>query len=160
MNESQKAKEPVKVLYIDDEENNLIAFKAAFRRDFKVFTAQSADEARDILKNNENFDVIITDQRMPKETGVEFLVSILDSYPDPIRILLTGYSDIEAVIDAINEGQVYRYITKPWNEEDLRNTIKNAAEVHRLRKQNEILLQKLEKANQQLEFLLRQKLLD
>ncbi len=160
MNESQKAKEPVKVLYIDDEDNNLIAFKAAFRRDFKVFTAQSADEARDILKNNENFDVIITDQRMPKETGVEFLVSILDSYPDPIRILLTGYSDIEAVIDAINEGQVYRYITKPWNEEDLRNTIKNAAEVHRLRKQNEILLQKLEKANQQLEFLLRQKLLD
>lgn len=160
MNESQKAKEPVKVLYVDDEENNLIAFKAAFRRDFKVFTAQSADEARDIVKNNENFDVIITDQRMPKETGVEFLVSILDSYPDPIRILLTGYSDIEAVIDAINEGQVYRYITKPWNEEDLRNTIKNAAEVHRLRKQNEILLQKLEKANQQLEFLLRQKLLD
>lgn len=159
MSDDTKTEEPVKVLYVDDEQNNLIAFKAAFRRDFKVFTAESADKARPIVKENE-LDVIITDQRMPKETGVEFLVSILDDYPDPIRILLTGYSDIEAVIDAINKGQIYRYITKPWNEEDLRNTIVNAAEVHRLRKQNAVLLQKLEKANNQLEFLLRQKLLD
>lgn len=159
MSDDNKTEEPVKVLYVDDEQNNLIAFKAAFRRDFKVFTADSADKARPIVKENE-LDVIITDQRMPKETGVEFLVSILDDYPDPIRILLTGYSDIEAVIDAINKGQIYRYITKPWNEEDLRNTIVNAAEVHRLRKQNAVLLQKLEKANNQLEFLLRQKLLD
>lgn len=159
MSDDNKTEEPVKVLYVDDEQNNLIAFKAAFRRDFKVFTAESADKARPIVKENE-LDVIITDQRMPKETGVEFLVSILDDYPDPIRILLTGYSDIEAVIDAINKGQIYRYITKPWNEEDLRNTIVNAAEVHRLRKQNAVLLQKLEKANNQLEFLLRQKLLD
>lgn len=159
MKDDHTSEDPIKVLYVDDEQNNLIAFKAAFRRDFKVFTADSAENARPIVEKNE-LDVIITDQRMPRETGVEFLVSILDKYPDPIRILLTGYSDIEAVIDAINKGQIYRYITKPWNEEDLRNTIKNAAEVHRLRKQNLILLQKLEKANNQLEFLLRQKLLD
>lgn len=155
-----KNETPIKVLYVEDEKNNLVAFKASFRRDFKIFTAESADQAREVLDKEPDFDVIITDQRMPEETGVEFLVSILNKYPDPIRILLTGYSDIQAVIDAINQGQIYRYISKPWNEEDLRNTIKNAAEVCRLRKENEILISKLEKANEQLEFLLRQKLLD
>lgn len=97
---------------------------------------------------------------MPDETGVEFLVSILDKHPEPIRMLLTGYSDIEAVIDSINKGQVYRYITKPWNDKQLELSIRNAHEVYSLRKENKILFEKLKKANEQLEFLLRQKLLD
>ena len=149
----------ISILYIDDEENNLTAFKATFRREYKIHLAISADEGRKVLEK-EHIDIIITDQRMPDETGVEFLASILDKYPEPIRILLTGYTDIEAVIDAINRGQVYRYITKPWNEQELRMNIENAFEVFRLRKENKELLEKLKKANQQLEFLLRQKLLD
>ncbi|MDR9398405.1 response regulator [Salibacter sp.] len=159
MTDANKEKEKIHVLYVDDEEHNLVSFKASFRRSFKIWTAISADDARDILEKEE-IHIIITDQRMPDETGVEFLVSILDKHPEPIRMLLTGYSDIEAVIDSINKGQVYRYITKPWNDKQLELSIRNAHEVYSLRKENKILFEKLKKANEQLEFLLRQKLLD
>jgi response regulator RpfG family c-di-GMP phosphodiesterase len=153
-----KAEEKIKILYVDDEENNLQAFKATFRRDYKIFLAIGAVEAREILKNEE-IDLIITDQRMPEETGVEFLESIIPVYPSPIRILLTGYTDIQAVIDAINKGQVYHYLTKPWEEDYLRTVIKNAYEIYTLRRENERLTQALITANDQLEFLLRQNLL-
>jgi response regulator RpfG family c-di-GMP phosphodiesterase len=150
--------EKIRILYVDDEENNLQAFKATFRRDYKIFLAIGGNEAREILKV-EAIDLIITDQRMPEETGVEFLESIIPIYPSPIRILLTGYTDIQAVIDAINKGQVYHYLTKPWEEDYLRTVIKNAFEIYTLRKENERLTQALIKANEQLEFLLRQNLL-
>lgn len=150
--------EKIKILYVDDEENNLHAFKATFRRDYKIFLAVSADEGREILEK-ENVDLIITDQRMPEETGVEFLESIIPIYPQPIRLLLTGYTDIQAVIDAINKGQVYHYLTKPWEEDYLRTVIKNAFEIYTLRRENEKLTNALLKANEQLEFLLRQNLL-
>ena len=153
-----KPEEKVKILYVDDEENNLQAFKATFRRDYKIFIAISAREGREILKQEE-IDVIVTDQRMPEETGVEFLESIIPEYPDPIRILLTGYTDIQAVIDAINKGQVYHYLTKPWEEDYLRTVIKNAYEIYQLRRENEQLTKALIKANDQLEFILRQNLL-
>ncbi|MDX5340753.1 MAG: response regulator [Cyclobacteriaceae bacterium] len=155
--ESQ-SEEKIKVLYVDDEENNLQAFKATFRRDYKIFLAISAMEGERILKEEE-IDIIITDQRMPEKTGVEFLESIIPNYPKPIRLLLTGYTDIQAVIDAINKGQVYHYLTKPWEEEYLKTVIKNAYEVYALRKENERLTAALLKANEQLEFLLRQNLL-
>lgn len=155
--ESQN-EEKIKILYVDDEENNLQAFKATFRRDYKVFLAISAQEGEKIL-NEEEIDIIITDQRMPEKTGVEFLESIIPVHPKPIRLLLTGYTDIQAVIDAINKGQVYHYLTKPWEEEYLRTVIKNAYEVYSLRRENERLTQALLKANEQLEFLLRQNLL-
>ncbi|GMQ29381.1 response regulator [Algoriphagus confluentis] len=155
--ESQ-TEEKIKVLYVDDEENNLQAFKATFRRDYKVFLAISAEEGEKILKE-EDIDIIITDQRMPEKTGVEFLESIIPVHPKPIRLLLTGYTDIQAVIDAINKGQVYHYLTKPWEEEYLRTVIKNAFEVYSLRRENERLTAALLKANEQLEFLLRQNLL-
>ncbi len=148
----------IHILYVDDEQNNLTAFKATFRRDFKIFTAISAAEGVKVL-DEEDIHILITDQRMPVMTGVEFLESILERYPDMIRILLTGYTDIEAVIDAINKGQVYRYITKPWDETELRMTIKNAFEVYNLKKENKELLIKLKRANEQLEFLLRQNLI-
>lgn len=158
-NNSPSTQDKIRVLYVDDEEHNLTSFKASFRREFKIFTATSASAARKILETEE-IHIIITDQRMPEETGVEFLSSILDQYPEPIRMLLTGYTDIEAVIDAINKGRVYKYITKPWNEHELKINIENAFEVFSLRRENKELLEKLKKANQQLEFLLRQKLLD
>lgn len=152
-------KEKISILYIDDESNNLVSFKATFRRDFKVYTAESAKEGKKILEENP-IQVIISDQRMPEITGVDFFESIIDEYPEQIRILLTGYTDIQAVIDAINKGQVYRYITKPWNEHELKMTIENAFEIYRLRKENKQLTKELIRANKQLEFLLRQKLLD
>ena len=96
---------------------------------------------------------------MPVTTGIEFLESIIPDFPDPIRILLTGYADINAVIDAINKGQVYKYIQKPWMDEDLRINIEKAYEIYALRKENKELTEALLVANKQLEFLLRQNLL-
>lgn len=145
------------ILYIDDEANNLVTFKANFRKNYKIFTAESASEGLKILEKH-NIQVIISDQRMPNMTGVEFLESILVDYPDPIRILLTGYSDVETIIQAINKGQVYRYILKPFDESELRVTIDNAFEVFYLREENKQLMKKLVEVNNQLEFMLRQKL--
>ncbi len=147
-----------KILYIDDEVHNLNAFRASFRRDYEIFTAISAEAGRKILEGNE-INVIITDQRMPGVTGIEFLESILDEYPDPPRILLTGYADINAVIDAINKGSVYKYVQKPWDDDELRTTINSALELYMLNKQKEDLTKKLLITNEQLEFLLRQNLL-
>lgn len=148
----------INVLYVDDEIHNLNSFKAGFRRLFNVFTAESALEGRKILET-EMIHIIITDQRMPVTTGIEFLESIIPFFPDPIRILLTGYADINAVIDAINKGQVYKYVQKPWMDEDLRINIEKAFEIYSLRKENKELTEKLIQANEQLEFLLRQNLL-
>jgi response regulator RpfG family c-di-GMP phosphodiesterase len=148
----------VKVLYIDDEVNNLSAFKANFRRVYDVYTAESAAEGRKILESTD-IEIILTDQRMPEMTGVEFLESIVKEFPNPIRILLTGYTDMQALIDAVNKGQIYRYLNKPWNEEELKMFINQAYEVYSLRKENTELTKSLLQANKQLEFMLRQKLL-
>ncbi len=148
----------INVLYIDDEAHNLISFKASFRRSFNVFTAESAEEGGQILQK-EDIHIIMSDQRMPKMTGIEFFESIKETHPDPIRILITGYTDVNAVIDAINRGQVYKYLTKPWNEEDVKNFVEKAYEVFRLRRENVILTNKLLDANKKLEFLARQNLL-
>ena len=148
----------INVLYIDDEPHNLTSFKASFRRNFNIYTVEEAAEARKILESKE-VHVILSDQRMPKMTGIEFFESILEDFPEPIRILVTGYTDINAVIDAINRGQVYKYLTKPWSEDDIRHAIEKAYEVYRLRKENEELTNKLLDANEKLEFLARQNLL-
>ncbi|MCW3461815.1 response regulator [Chitinophaga nivalis] len=148
----------IHILYIDDEIHNLNAFKASFRRLYHVVTATSAEEAEKLLEHQE-FHVIISDQRMPKTTGIEFFESILEKYPEPIRMLLTGYADINAVVDAINKGQVYKYFSKPWNEEELKHNIEKAFEVYSLRKENKELTAKLLDVNEKLEFLVRQKLI-
>jgi DNA-binding NtrC family response regulator len=140
------------VLYVDDEINNLNSFKASFRRDFEIYTAQSAREGRKVLDSYE-IGVIITDQRMPGMTGIEFLESILSIYPDTIRILLTGFSDMNAVMDAINRGQVYKYLVKPWQNDELKLYIQNALEIYHLRKENKELAHKLHLANIELEML-------
>lgn len=148
----------IKVLYVDDEENNLFSFKATFRLKYDVSTAISGDEALRILSNKQ-IHIIITDQRMPEMTGVEFLEKVIERYPEPMRILLTGYADMNAVIDAVNKGKIFHYLTKPWNEEELDMTINRAYEKYHenieLKETNE----KLVTSNDQLEFLLRQKLL-
>ncbi|WP_345083641.1 response regulator [Nemorincola caseinilytica] len=151
-------KDKITILYVDDEMNNLISFKAVFRIKYNILTAISGEEAIKILKNN-MVNIIITDQRMPQMTGVEFLESILDEFPDPIRILLTGYADMNAVIDAVNKGKIFHYLTKPWNEEELDMTITRAFDVYRQKIEEREMTNKLSLSNEQLEFLLRQKLL-
>lgn len=139
----------VRVLYIDDEENNLQAFKASFRRQYEIYTANSAAEGLEILQNV-NVQVIIADQKMPNTTGVEFFKSITETFPDPIRILLTGYTDIEALADAINHGDIYRYITKPWNDLELHNSIKNAYDAYKAKIDLRNKIAELEKTNDEL----------
>ena len=148
----------ITVIYVDDEENNLISFKATFRIKYKVLTAISAEEAIKLLETRP-VEIIITDQRMPNITGVEFLEKILERFPDPIRILLTGYTDMSAVIDAVNKGKIYHYLSKPWNEEELDMTIQGAYEVYKKNQEIKIMNQKLALSNDQLEFLVRQSLL-
>lgn len=140
---------PVKILYIDDEENNLLAFKASFRRQYEIYTANSAAEGLKVLENLP-VEVIIADQKMPETTGVEFFKSITHTYPDPIRILLTGYTDIAALADAINHGDIYRYITKPWNDLELHNSIKNAHDAYRSKIDLRNKVKELEKTNDEL----------
>jgi len=148
----------VNVLYVDDEENNLNAFRASFRRYFTIFTAISATEAKTILSANK-IHVLITDQRMPGTLGTELLAQVVKEYPDQIRILLTGFSDIDAIKDAINRGQIYHYLQKPWNDTELKDTIESAYKVYHLKEEQQKLNQQLSVVNEQLEFMLRQKLL-
>ncbi len=137
------------VLYVDDEENNLNSFRAALRRNYNVFTALSGEEGMELLSKND-IHVIVTDQRMPNMTGVQFLRTI-PSDQDNIRIILTGFSDIESIIEAINTGNIYRYITKPWDKDELKITIDNAIETVMLRRNNKQLIRELQQHNEQLE---------
>jgi len=144
----EQAEKP-EILYIDDEEDNLLVFKAAFRRHYKVHTAQSGEEGLAILKEKD-VSLVITDQRMPRMTGVQFLQHLPED-KDLIRMILTGYSDMESIIEAINTGKVYRYIVKPWDKEELKMTMDNAIEAFRLRRANKQLIQELKNANEDLE---------
>lgn len=148
----------IKILYVDDEMHNLMSFKATFRIKYDVMTAISGEEAIKLLDNNE-IHVIITDQRMPGMTGTEFLESILDRHSDVMRILLTGYADINAVIDAVNKGKIFHYLSKPWNEQELDDTIQRAYDLYLKKMEEKEMNEKLAISNDQLEFMLRQKLL-
>ena len=146
------------ILYVDDEENNLTSFRAALRRYYHIFTAQSGAEGMEIISKND-IHIIVTDQRMPNMTGVQFLQHIPDE-PDNIRMILTGFSDMEAIIEAINTGKVYRYITKPWDKDELKITIDNALEAVRLRRDNKHLVLELLENNEKLEEKVRQRTLE
>ena len=135
----------IRVLYVDDEVNNLTSFKANFRTLFDVYTANSSEEGKQILKEKE-IHVLITDQKMPKMTGVQFLESIIDEFPFPIRMILTGHNNMETVIEAINKGQVYRYLTKPFEIDELKNIIENAYDLYQFRKSDADSLLKFRKA--------------
>lgn len=148
----------ITVLYVDDEPNNLFSFKATFRLKYTIITAESGDEAMKILQT-EPVEIIITDQRMPNMTGVEFLEKVLEVRPEPMRLLLTGYADMNAVVDAVNKGKIFHYLTKPWNEEELSMSIERAYEVYQQQREIVELNDKLAVSNDQLEFLVRQSLL-
>jgi len=152
-------REKIRLLYLDDERDELESFRSLYRRVFDVHIASTPERAYEIMKT-EDVHVVLTDQRMDLMTGVEFLESIVEDHPDPVRILVTGYSDITAVINSINQGRVYKYISKPYPREAMQKSIENAAEVYFLRKDRKELIQKLTRACSQLEFLLRQSSLD
>ncbi len=120
-------KNKITVLYLDDESNNLNSFKATFRFDYNVLLAQNTKEADAHLNNpNNKIAVILSDQRMPEMTGVEYFEKIRNLHPLSIRLLITGFSDIESVIEAINRGHIFRYIKKPWVELDIKSAIEEA----------------------------------
>jgi len=143
------------ILYVDDEENNLNSFRAALRRYYNVFTALSGEEGIEILKRND-IHVVVTDQRMPNMTGVQFLQHI-PSDQNNIRIILTGFTDMESIIEAINTGMIYRYIRKPWDKDELKITIDNAVETIMLRRNNKQLISELQANNEQLEQKVRER---
>jgi len=128
-----------RILYVDDEKENLTNFKYVFRRDYEIHLALSADEAYRIMQRHD-IHVVIADQRMPGETGVEFLERIVPQHPNTVRIILTGYSDIESVIHAINRSKIYYYLQKPWHEDEMRMVIDNALQYFRSRNETKRLL--------------------
>ncbi|WP_051203478.1 response regulator [Hugenholtzia roseola] len=138
------------LLYVDDEESNLRIFRSSFKRHYNIFTAASAEEGIRILAE-QPIHLIITDQKMPEMTGVEFLERILPDYPEAIRIILTGYSDVDDITRAINRCGIYRYLVKPWNKEEMVLTLDKALETYQLRQDNKELLQALKLANEDLE---------
>jgi signal transduction histidine kinase len=124
-----------KILIVDDELPNLQSFKATFRRIYNVYTAQSAEEGFNILLEEPDICVVVSDHKMPVKTGVEFLEDLKNLYPEMIRIVLTGYADLESTRDAINKASVYRFLNKPWNEADLAGTLASAVELFQTRAQ-------------------------
>ncbi len=142
--------EKPKVLAVDDEQPSLNAIYRTLRREFEVIQSLSGRAALEVLKSQE-VEVILADQRMPEMTGVEFFRRALEIQPEAVRILITGYTDIEATIQAINEGQIYYYINKPWEPEELRLIVRRAAERYRLGKENRRLIEELQEANRRLE---------
>ena len=116
-----------KILVVDDEPSNLRVLERLFRYDYEVITAESGEEALRRL-NEHDAALLITDQRMPSMTGVELLKRTADLRPQMVRIILTGYTDVETLVEAINSGLVYKYVTKPWDNEELRLTVNRALE--------------------------------
>lgn len=139
-----------KILTVDDEAEILEILDIALSQDYHMFKAQSGQEALDIL-SSEEVDLIIADQRMPGMTGIEFLEKSLEYNPRIIKILLTGYTDSEALIKAINQGRVYKYITKPVKPDELKLIVKRALEHYETERENERLYQELQKTHKNLE---------
>lgn len=130
------------LLIVDDEPSNLQKLQRTFLEDFRIFQADSGDRALDLLKI-ESVDVIITDQRMPGMSGVDLLSRSLRWCPQALRVILTGYTDVDYLMDAINQGNVHRYITKPWEPFALRQTVLKDLEHARLKRQNQFLEEQL-----------------
>jgi DNA-binding NtrC family response regulator len=138
-----------KMMIVDDESANVRALERLFREDYTVITAQSGAEALHLLAQHD-VAILITDQRMPEMTGLELLSQTAELRPNMVRILLTGYTDVGSLIEAINSGLVYRYMTKPWNNDDLRLTVNRALEHHEVMKSQHWLMRANERLHARL----------
>ena len=136
-------KENRTILYVDDRTNNLSSFKAIFRREFNVLLAESAVEAIQIMEEAD-VKVVISDYKMPNISGVMFLESVKNNFPDTVRIMLTGHANLPAVVEAINKSEIFRFLAKPWSEPELRNAIYSAIDLYDTRK---LLFQRNEELN-------------
>ncbi|MEO5999616.1 MAG: hybrid sensor histidine kinase/response regulator [Chitinophagaceae bacterium] len=143
--------EKIKILYIDDEINNLIGFKASFRVNYTIFTANNISAAYEQLDLHPDLRIIFCDQRMPDKTGVQFFEDMREKYPHPIRILLTGYTDVEAVIEAINRSNIYRYVKKPWVDADIISAIEEGNRFYMVNSMISIKNEELQKAYDELD---------
>jgi response regulator RpfG family c-di-GMP phosphodiesterase len=123
-----------KILVVDDEPDNLDLLYRTFYREFKVLRAESGCEALNILQQEGEVAVIISDQRMPSMSGTEFLSLTATQYPDTIRIILTGYTDVGDLVEAINSGKVFKYVTKPWDDEELKTVVRQGVDTHNVLK--------------------------
>lgn len=150
---------PVRILCVDDERNVLRSLERIFLDDdYEIVTAASGDDGLEIMsKSGDTFQVVVSDYRMPVMNGVEFLKQVFERWPDTVRIVLSGYADAGAIVAAINEGHIYKFIPKPWNDEELRVTIHNCLERYFLLKKNRELLQRLEISNLELELKVQQR---
>jgi diguanylate cyclase (GGDEF)-like protein len=144
------------VLVVDDEPEITRSVAELLERDYQVLVANSADEALALLEEND-VSVILADQRMPNGSGAELLARSIDVAPEVTRILFTGYSDISAVIEAVNKGQIYYYLAKPWMPEELQAVLSRGLERHRLVSENRELLESLTRANEELEARVRER---
>ncbi len=142
------------ILCVDDENDNLEALERIFRKKYNILKAISGPEALQIIdESGESISLILTDQRMPDMTGIEVLEKVIGRYPDMIRILITGFTDLESVIQAINKGQIYQYITKPWDPVELSNTVDRAVERFTVGRELAIKTKQLETAYNELKTL-------
>lgn len=127
-----------KIMIVDDEPANLRTLERLFRPDYQVVTAPSGAEALALLEHHD-IALLLSDQRMPAMTGVELMIKTVAIRPQMVKILLTGYTDVGALIDALNSGLVYRYLTKPWNNDELRLTVSRALEHYEMMKSKHLL---------------------
>ena len=139
----------IRVLYLDDEPANLNAFRASFRREFDIRITSNGEEALELLGSFKP-QIVFSDQRMPGMNGTEFLAKVHELRPHTIRILITAYTDADEIIKAVNIGRIYRFISKPWIEEDLRQTILNGYDIYTTRQSLVEKVEELQKTNEEL----------
>jgi diguanylate cyclase (GGDEF)-like protein len=141
---------PCSLLIVDDEPTVLTSVASLVEKDYEVLTAESADAAQAVF-DRRPVDLILTDQKMPRRTGVQLLEWVCEHSPHTVRLLMTSFAELEDTVEAINRGQVYHYLPKPWRIEDLRQVLRNAAEKFHLERSRETLLNQLGRLNQELE---------
>lgn len=145
----KELKKKNKILYVDDNETNLILFKATFSNDYDVFVAESAKEGLKLLAENK-FPILVTDQQMPEMSGTDFLEIVAEKNPEVMRFILTAYSTFDVLVEAINKGLIYGFFNKPFKATEMKSSFEKALEVYFLRETNRNMISELEKANSEL----------
>jgi len=144
--------EHIRILCVDDEENVLKSLKRLFLdSEYEIFIAKSGEEGLELLRKTGHVQIVISDYRMPKMNGIDFLKEVYRYWPDTVRIVLSGYADTAAIIEAINIGHIYRFIPKPWNDDELKLAISNALDRYYIKEKNVMLTKELEEKNMELQ---------